>query len=140
MIRKNSKRKMAIATVIAVCATGLQPRETKANPALVAAPAACATGVGCVLVGVAVAGGLAFYVWQSNNPKAQRHYDRIEDPEEEARYLGGPHETEPVVAGTAKAAMQKCKQLARGRRIKEVRWFQGNRWDCVYYTGGQSEY
>lgn len=84
MIRKNSKRKMAIATVIAVCATGLQPRETKANPALVAAPAACATGVGCVLVGVAVAGGLAFYVWQSNNPKAQRHYDRIEDPEEEA--------------------------------------------------------
>lgn len=140
MIRKNFKRKMAIATVIAVCATGLQPRETKANPALVAAPAACATGVGCVLVGVAVAGGLAFYVWQSNNPRAQRHYDRIEDPEEEARYLGGPHETEPVIAGRRVDAEKKCRQLARGRRLKEVKHFQGNRWDCVFYTGGQGEY
>jgi hypothetical protein len=88
MIRKNFKRKIAIATVVVVCATGLQARQTKANPALVAAPAACATGVGCVLVGVAVVGGLAFYVWQSNNPKAQRHYNQIEDPEEESRYLG----------------------------------------------------
>ncbi|BAY55288.1 hypothetical protein NIES2135_21110 [Leptolyngbya boryana NIES-2135] len=136
MIR--SKGKIAIALTLSLSAVTFQPREARSNPALVA-PAACATGVGCVLVGVAVVGGLAYYVWQGNNPKSQRHYDRIEDPEEEARYLGGPHETEPVIAGTIKDARRKCEQLARGRRIKEVRWFQGNRWDCVFYTGGQNE-
>jgi hypothetical protein len=83
-------------------------------------------------VGVAVFGGGAYYVWQ-NRKTERRHYMAITDPEEEARWMGGPHETEPVIAGTRKAAEERCRKLARGRILKEVRHFQKNIWDCVYY-------
>ena len=57
----------------------------------------------------------------------------IEDPEEEARKMGEHQQTEPVVAGTMAKAEKQCRLLAKGRTLKEVRWFQGNRWDCIFY-------
>lgn len=138
MIRKNFTRDIAISTVLAVTTIGLHPPEANSNPAALVAPAACATGVGCILIGVAVVGGAAYYVWQSNQKTPRRIYMPIEDPEEESRYLGGPHETEPVIAGTAADARKRCLKLAKGRRLKEVRWSQKNVWDCVFYTGGQN--
>jgi hypothetical protein len=109
-------------------------KPAKSNPAVLAAPAICSTGVGCVLIGVAVLGGGAYYVWQSH--KGDRVYHHVTDPEEEAKWLGGPHETEPVIAGKREDAEKKCLKLAKGRRFKEVRWSHKNIWDCVFYTGG----
>lgn len=57
----------------------------------------------------------------------------MQDPEQEAERMGGSQQTEPVVAGTQKNAEKQCKKLAKGRTLKEVRWFQGNNWDCVFY-------
>ncbi|MGV0024499.1 hypothetical protein [Phormidesmis priestleyi] len=125
---KRIRRITAIALVGFLAFSAAKP--VKSNPALVA-PAACATGVGCILVGVAVVGGVVYYVWQNRNER--RHYLPIEDPEKEAQEMGGPHDVEPVIAGKASDAKRKCQQLARGRKLKEVRWFQGNRWDCVFY-------
>jgi len=127
------KRFVAIVIASSILSTSIP---TRANPAILAPAAFCAgtAGVGCVLVGVAVVGGAAYYVWQ--NQQQQRHYSPIEDPEEEARYLGGPHDTEPVIAKNRKDAFRECLKLAQGRRLKEVRRFQGNNWDCIFYTGG----
>jgi hypothetical protein len=73
MIRKNFKRNVAISTVVAVMAIGLHPPEAKSNPAVLVAPAACATGVGCILIGTAIVGGALVYVWQNSQTGARYH-------------------------------------------------------------------
>lgn len=71
---KKLKRTIAVATTIAtISATGLKTEQAKANPALVAAPAVCGTGVGCVLVGTAVVGMGIVYIWK--NLKTGERYE-----------------------------------------------------------------
>lgn len=79
MIRK-FRRKIAVAILPAMLIS-LKPIEARANPALVAAPAACATGIGCVAVGIVFIGAAGYLVWQSRST-GKMHYDLIEEPED----------------------------------------------------------
>jgi hypothetical protein len=47
------------------------PVQTRANPAALAPVAFCAgtAGVGCVLVGIAIVGSTAYYIWKSKDGK-----------------------------------------------------------------------
>lgn len=47
---------------------GVQIKPAKANPAVLA-PALCATGVGCALVGTVAVGGALYYVWEYGGGK-----------------------------------------------------------------------
>lgn len=70
----------------------------------------------------------------SNTAPAQRPIaPAMQDPEQEAERMGGAQQTEPVVAGTREKAEDQCKKLAKGRTLKEVKWFQSNNWDCIFY-------
>jgi hypothetical protein len=55
------KLKSLVASCLIISIIPWQP--AKAHPAAIAAPAICASGVGCVLVLTAVVGGIAQYVW-----------------------------------------------------------------------------
>lgn len=79
MIQK-FRRRVAIALLPTILVS-LKPIEARANPALVAAPAACATGVGCIAVGIVFIGTVGYLVWQ-NQGTGKMHYDAIEEPED----------------------------------------------------------
>ena len=74
------KKRIAIVMAVSICTATLPPTRARSQPALLA-PAFCATGIGCVLIGIATIGGVAYWVWQSRDTGA-RHYDKIEEPEE----------------------------------------------------------
>lgn len=99
------RRQIAIATILAICSVTLHPVKARSQPALLA-PALCSTGVGCILVGVATIGGIAYWVWQ-NQKTGERFYQHTEEPEE--------HEQWGVFY--AKDAWR-CRQLAAGRYHK----------------------
>jgi hypothetical protein len=81
-------------------------KKAEANPAVIAAPALCSTGVGCIFVGIAVIGGISYYVWQ-NQSTGVRHYDKIEDPEE--------HDQWGIYYAKSK---WHCSKLAAGREYR----------------------
>lgn len=65
---------------------GIQPKPAQPNPTALA-PALCATGVGCVLVGTVAVGGALYYVWEYGGGKklaadaAGNIMQMIEDPD-----------------------------------------------------------
>ncbi|MEA5504947.1 hypothetical protein VB735_17910 [Halotia wernerae UHCC 0503] len=63
---------IAVAISIALSCSGFS-HPVNADPAILAPVAFCAgtAGIGCVLVGVAVVGGTAYYIWRASNGK---HY------------------------------------------------------------------
>lgn len=62
------RKLVAVSLVFAIAIAPL--RKTEASPtALPVAPAICATGVGCVLLGVTVVGGFVYYVWRTSKGK-----------------------------------------------------------------------
>ncbi|NJL41597.1 MAG: hypothetical protein HC899_36585 [Leptolyngbyaceae cyanobacterium SM1_4_3] len=105
---------IALATLIAMLSFPSTP--AKANPALVAAPAICATGVGCILVGTVVVAGVAYYVWQ-NSQTGEEYHMPIEDPEEEAEEWD-----EPIIARDPEEAARECQARAThyGVRLSRV--------------------
>lgn len=109
------------------------PTKTQANPAAALAPAICATGVGCVLLGTVVIGGIAYYVWQ-NSQTGEEYKIPIRDPEEESQSMGAP-QVETVVAGTRQRAEQRCREIAesRGLTVQGVSWQVSNQWNCIMY-------
>jgi hypothetical protein len=69
------------------------PKAT-ANPAIFpAAPALCATGVGCFFVGAVVIGGATYYVWQQSNGRKIRvkQSTRTWEPGDEVRAKSKQH-------------------------------------------------
>jgi hypothetical protein len=106
----------------------------RANPALAAAPAICATGVGCILVGTVVVAGVAYYVWQ-NSQTGQEYYSPIEDPEEEAQEWD-----EPIVARDPEEAERECRTraalygvgLSRVQQPNRVRRGQDQQYRCWF--------
>jgi len=124
----------AIRTITAIVAviffTGSVPSRVNAQAQLLL-PAACATGVGCVFVGTVVIAGVAYYVWQ-NSQTGQQYRMPIEDPDREMERMGQP-QSETVTAGTRQRALERCQAIAGGRTLQEVRHFQGNQWECVFY-------
>lgn len=61
-----SKRSAIAVGAVATLAITQAPRPAEANPAI-ALPAACATGVGCVLLGTVIIGGAVYYIWQNRS-------------------------------------------------------------------------
>lgn len=49
----------------------------------------------------------------------------LEDPEDEIQCLGNP-QTESVVAGTRKKAVERCLEEAKGQKLLVVQHFQRN--------------
>lgn len=94
-------------------------RPAQSNPAMVAAPALCSTGVGCVFVGVAVIGGISYYVWQNSQTGTTYHkpvYSQGTDPGN----IPGKQETHGATQRSA------CKEMERkfhrqGRRVRLAR-------------------
>jgi hypothetical protein len=64
--------RVAIALTVSLSLAFTAPIQTRANPAVLAAPAICATGIGCVLLGTVIIGGIAYYAWQ--NSQTQEKY------------------------------------------------------------------
>ena len=61
--------KRVLAVILASSfSVGVQVKPARSNPAALA-PALCATGVGCALVGTVVAGGVLYYVWEYGGGK-----------------------------------------------------------------------
>ncbi|NJN58864.1 MAG: hypothetical protein HC879_15885 [Leptolyngbyaceae cyanobacterium SL_5_9] len=118
---------------VALIATLILPATpVRANPALVAAPAICATGVGCILVGTAIVGGIAYYVWQNSQTGVEYHVP-IEDPEEEMERMGNnATQGRIVVARSASVAHSRCQQHAGGRNTDPPEDLGNNRWRCRY--------
>jgi len=107
------RQRIAIALAISTCAVTFQTNKAKSQPVLLA-PALCSTGIGCVLVGVAVVGGVAYYVWQSQGDGA-RYYDKIEEPEEHDQW------------GIFYAKSEwHCRRLAAGRK----HWYDSVKKQC----------
>lgn len=115
----------------------IQLKPAQSNPAALA-PALCATGVGCALVGTVVIGGGLYYIWEYQGGKqlaadaAGNVLRMLDDPEEEVERMSNP-QSETVVAGTRKKATERCKALAQGRTLQEVRHYRGNQWECIFY-------
>ena len=131
MIRK-FRRRIALVSIAAICAVTLQPKEARSQAQLLA-PALCSTGVGCILVGVATVGGIAYWVWQSRDTGKQ-HYLKIEDPEEEAAAMGNnAQEGRTIIARNASHAHSRCSKWAAGRRVATPRNLGNGRWKCRYY-------
>lgn len=62
-------RRLILVGLSTLFVAGSTPK-VKANPAIFpAAPAICATGVGCVLLGTVVVGGSVAYVWQNGGQR-----------------------------------------------------------------------
>jgi hypothetical protein len=63
------KRLISALLVVSISASIAKP--VKANPAVLAPVAFCAgtAGVGCILVGVATVGGIAYYFWRKQEGK-----------------------------------------------------------------------
>jgi len=51
--------------------------------------------------------------------------------------MGNP-QTESVVAGTRKKAVERCLEEAKGRKLVAVQHFQKNIWQCIF-PGGEDE-
>lgn len=58
--------------------------------------------------------------------------EHLEDPEAQSERMGQT-QSETVTAGTLQKATERCKAMAGGRTLQEVRWFQGNQWECIFY-------
>jgi hypothetical protein len=86
------------------------------SQAQVLAPLACATGVGCVLIGAATVGGIVYYIWQ-NQQTGKKHYNTIDDPEAEQV----PEYDEPVIAASPEEANRICQQKARANGVEVSR-------------------
>ena len=63
--------------------------------------------------------------------------DYLEDSEDEIQRMGNP-QTESVVAGTGKKAVERCLEEAKGRKLLAVQHFQKNIWQCIF-PGGEDE-
>lgn len=108
-MNRKTRQRIALALLPAVL-IALKPTEARSNPAMIAAPAACATGVGCVAIGIVFIGTVGYMVWQ-NNQTGKAHYTLIEDAEDHD--LWGQY--------WVKEEWQ-CRKLAAGR---EFRWERG---------------
>lgn len=108
--------------------------KAKANPAILAPAAICvgSAGIGCVLIGVAVIGGISYYIWQRKDGKRVLANARgqvlrseyLEDPEEQ--------HTETVIALNAKswqAAQRECSWHFYGQKFKVFQ--RKGRWYCT---------
>ncbi len=73
-------RQRLLAVVLVGCFTATNVRPARAQAELLL-PAACATGVGCLIVGVVVIAGVTYYVFQHQQTR-RKYYLAIDDPEE----------------------------------------------------------
>jgi hypothetical protein len=103
------------------------------------APAACATGVGCVLIGVVTAVGVGYFLWQDADDGEEHRIQlpsstHIEDAEEEIEAMGNNTSSGRVVVATsASAAQSACERWAGYRRTGMPQSLGNNRWRCQYY-------
>lgn len=107
--------------IISVALTGLilvtAACPAQSNPAMVAAPALCSTGVGCVFVGVAVIGGISYYVWE--NTKTGERYNTAFSQGVDPGNVPGQRETHGVTQRSACRDMER-KFKREGRNIQLV--------------------
>ncbi|MBD1995213.1 hypothetical protein H6G00_01035 [Leptolyngbya sp. FACHB-541] len=123
-----------ISSVALIATLTFSAMPAKANPALVAAPAICATGIGCILIGTAIIGGVAYYVWQNSQTGEQYHMP-IEDPEETAQEWD-----EPIIARDPEEANRECQararqygvELSRVQPPRQVRRGQNQQYRCWF--------
>jgi hypothetical protein len=89
------KRFIAIALTGSLLAVGVRP--ARSNPALVA-PAICAgtAGIGCVFVGVAVLGGIAYNVWWNRSTREHYHIPVLASRPRKPRVTPGQMELFPT--------------------------------------------
>jgi hypothetical protein len=133
----NFNRKVLAVMLAGSFAIGTPVRPAQSNPAGLA-PALCATGAGCVLVGTVVIAGGLYYVWEFQGGKklaadaAGNVLRMLQDPEREMERMADP-QSETVIAGTRKKATERCRAIAKGRTLQEVRHYLGNQWECVFY-------
>ncbi len=105
-----------ISTALAGLILATTARPAQSNPAMVAAPALCSTGVGCVFVGIAVIGGISYYVWQNSQTGDRYHSPlNVEDPGN----ISGKQETHGVTKSSACKEMEQ-KFQRQGRRVRLV--------------------
>ena len=128
----NAKRAASIASVAAICAVTLQPKEARSQIQILAAPAICAgtAGLGCVLIGVAAVGG--GLVWLYQNTQTGQRFE-IRDPGN----IPGVQETHAVANRNDCDRMER-KFRGQGRRLRLVDRLQSAnpndplRWVCVF--------
>ncbi|BAS57928.1 hypothetical protein NIES2135_26900 [Leptolyngbya boryana NIES-2135] len=118
-------------------------RPAHSNPAMVAAPALCSTGVGCVFVGVAVIGGLSYYVWQ-NSQTGDRYHQPVYSQGTDPGNVPGKQETHGVTQRSACKEMEH-KFQQQGRRVRLARVIRSSnrgavlRYICVF-EGEDAQY
>lgn len=131
-----TRKALAVMLVSSFALGSIKPAQS--NPAALA-PALCATGVGCVLLGtVAIAGGV-YYVWEFQGGKrvaadaAGRIMRMLDDPEEGSGEIWeDPLDTRDAVKGD-KICAQRARQL--GASYTVVRHPATKKIICVF-TGG----
>lgn len=111
MLKLKSKI-VAIGTSLVLCGTALPNHPVNANPAVLAPAAFCAgtAGVGCVLVGVAIVGGSAYYIWRSRDGK---HY---------AADANGQINNEERLVGTAKPLQSRAISGIEAAKLGDAHW------------------
>ncbi len=130
------KQLSAIALAVTLSISG-NIRSTSANPAILAPAAFCAgtAGVSCVLIGVAVIGGISYYVWQHSSGNRIFSSDagsvlKIEEPED--------FETEVIVntygsSLTKAQAIERCKREVALHKLEyvDVRRKSNGNFECI---------
>lgn len=96
--------KKVLAIGLCTLSLTLSVRPVKANPALAVAPAVCATGVGCLLIGTVIIGGTVYYAWN--------------------------HGGRRIVADLYGQLMQSGGQDNQGNQEIHTHWIYGNEGDC----------
>lgn len=133
--------KRVLAVMLASSFTlGIQGKPVQSNPVALA-PALCATGAGCFLVGTVVIGGALYYVWKYGGGKqvaadAAGNIMRIlEDPE-----VSDGEWEDPLNTANYEVARKTCNQIARrhGAELIEIRRHPATgKLTCVF-RGGNS--
>lgn len=127
-------QQIAVSVTLASFCLSTSVKPSQANPAILAPVAFCAgtAGVGCVLIGVAVVGGISYYIWQHSDGKkvAADAQGNIFNSD----YLGDPEEQpeEIVIALNAKswqAAKRECAWHLYGQKFKVFQ--KKGRWYCT---------
>lgn len=118
-------------------------RPAKANPAVLAPMALCAgtAGVGCVLIGVAVVGGISYYIWQNSNGRKFTSdatgkiltSEYLKDPETEDEGVW----EDPLDTRNLEKARQVCRSRAKnvGASFDLRQDPATGKWVCILFGG-----
>lgn len=136
-------KKFTSLVLVGAIAVSLIPRPSQANPAVLAPAAFCAgtAGVGCVLVGVAVVGGISYYVWQGSN--GSKIASDAKGNVLTSEYLKDPEADDdgvwedPLDTRNIEKARQVCKSKARniGASFDLRQDPATGKWICVFFGG-----